>query len=295
MVVNQSTGCLGVWEAWCCPRLALQHLPSSQVACPRHLGTSPTPWDTRCSLPTWLHSTPLGLFPSAPPFCFSPLTFLKTTYRKGNSHTKATWYHPRRWCHFGSSYSCNNWDITQMKLRILPPNSQVCAPGRVPVSTERNDFYFPFPFGLIPLSTGLASHPQIVIIAFRNQISHFWNEFCSESFVFDTYAVSSLIGAQQLKVCQQDSSGKMVKDRSPVSTTIHILSLLLRLRQCCCHLSLLKVVTMAGLQLFIPSDGGYLSSEIGDPWLYPFSFRLLTRLTWIAKASLCQWKNNLGL
>ncbi|XP_070606136.1 transcription termination factor 2 [Erythrolamprus reginae] len=49
------------------------------------------------------------------------------------------------------------------------------------------------------------------------------------------------IGAQQFQTCRQDFSEKMVKERSPVSSTIHILSLLLRLRQCCCHLSLLKV------------------------------------------------------
>ncbi|KAL7983448.1 hypothetical protein Chor_000324, partial [Crotalus horridus] len=65
-------------------------------------------------------------------------------------------------------------------------------------------------------------------------------------------------GAQQFKMCQQDSSGKMVKDRSPVSTTIHILSLLLRLRQCCCHLSLLKVVFD---QANMNSEGISLSME----------------------------------
>uniref|UniRef100_A0A8D2LRS7 Transcription termination factor 2 n=1 Tax=Varanus komodoensis TaxID=61221 RepID=A0A8D2LRS7_VARKO len=40
---------------------------------------------------------------------------------------------------------------------------------------------------------------------------------------------------------QLNSFEKTAKDPPPTSTTIHILSLLLRLRQCCCHLSLLKV------------------------------------------------------
>ncbi|XP_070799895.1 transcription termination factor 2 [Pituophis catenifer annectens] len=66
------------------------------------------------------------------------------------------------------------------------------------------------------------------------------------------------IGTQQFKMCQQDPSGKMVKDRSPVSTTIHILSLLLRLRQCCCHLSLLKVALD---QANVNSEGISLSME----------------------------------
>ncbi|XP_060542153.1 transcription termination factor 2 [Pantherophis guttatus] len=66
------------------------------------------------------------------------------------------------------------------------------------------------------------------------------------------------IGTQQFKMCQQDPSGKMVKDRPPVSTTIHILSLLLRLRQCCCHLSLLKVALD---QANVNSEGISLSME----------------------------------
>uniref|UniRef100_A0A8C6XS36 Transcription termination factor 2 n=1 Tax=Naja naja TaxID=35670 RepID=A0A8C6XS36_NAJNA len=44
----------------------------------------------------------------------------------------------------------------------------------------------------------------------------------------------------------------------PVSTTIHILSLLLRLRQCCCHLSLLKVAVD---QANMNSEGISLSME----------------------------------
>ncbi|XP_032075789.1 transcription termination factor 2 isoform X2 [Thamnophis elegans] len=69
---------------------------------------------------------------------------------------------------------------------------------------------------------------------------------------------SLTMGAQQFKMGQQDSSGKMVKDRFPGSTTIHILSLLLRLRQCCCHLSLLKVALD---QANMNSEGVSLSME----------------------------------
>ncbi|XP_044297877.1 transcription termination factor 2 isoform X1 [Varanus komodoensis] len=46
---------------------------------------------------------------------------------------------------------------------------------------------------------------------------------------------------QQFTPGQLNSFEKTAKDPPPTSTTIHILSLLLRLRQCCCHLSLLKV------------------------------------------------------
>ncbi|XP_007425878.2 transcription termination factor 2, partial [Python bivittatus] len=66
------------------------------------------------------------------------------------------------------------------------------------------------------------------------------------------------MGAQQFKVCQEDSLGKMMKESPPVSTTIHILSLLLRLRQCCCHLSLLKVALD---QANMNSEGISLSLE----------------------------------
>nr|XP_060623120.1 transcription termination factor 2 [Anolis sagrei ordinatus] len=48
-------------------------------------------------------------------------------------------------------------------------------------------------------------------------------------------------GSQQFRPDQQNPVGKTSQDNTPISTTIHILSLLLRLRQCCCHLSLLKV------------------------------------------------------
>ncbi|XP_067322715.1 transcription termination factor 2 [Anolis sagrei] len=48
-------------------------------------------------------------------------------------------------------------------------------------------------------------------------------------------------GSQKFRPDQQNPMGKSSQDNTPISTTIHILSLLLRLRQCCCHLSLLKV------------------------------------------------------
>ncbi|XP_053168273.1 transcription termination factor 2 isoform X3 [Hemicordylus capensis] len=64
--------------------------------------------------------------------------------------------------------------------------------------------------------------------------------------------------AQQFRVGQQGSLGKADKDAPPVSTTVHILSLLLRLRQCCCHLSLLKVALD---QANLSSEGISLSLE----------------------------------
>ncbi|KAL8190829.1 UNVERIFIED_CONTAM: hypothetical protein K2H54_062335 [Gekko kuhli] len=64
--------------------------------------------------------------------------------------------------------------------------------------------------------------------------------------------------AQQFRDCQQDSMGKTNTDTPPVSTTVHILSLLLRLRQCCCHLSLLKTALE---QASLGSEGISLSLE----------------------------------
>ncbi|XP_054831071.1 transcription termination factor 2 [Eublepharis macularius] len=62
--------------------------------------------------------------------------------------------------------------------------------------------------------------------------------------------------SQQFQVGQQNSMGKT--DTPPVSTAVHILSLLLRLRQCCCHLSLLKVALD---QANLDSEGISLSLE----------------------------------
>ncbi|XP_015283720.1 PREDICTED: transcription termination factor 2 [Gekko japonicus] len=64
--------------------------------------------------------------------------------------------------------------------------------------------------------------------------------------------------AQQFRDGQQDSMGKTHTDTPPVSTTVHILSLLLRLRQCCCHLSLLKTALE---QASLDSEGISLSLE----------------------------------
>ncbi|KAJ6662260.1 hypothetical protein lerEdw1_012423 [Lerista edwardsae] len=64
--------------------------------------------------------------------------------------------------------------------------------------------------------------------------------------------------AQQFRHGQPNSSVKTDKDAPPISTTVHILSLLLRLRQCCCHLSLLKVALD---QANLNSEGISLSLE----------------------------------
>ncbi|XP_077198151.1 transcription termination factor 2 isoform X2 [Paroedura picta] len=64
--------------------------------------------------------------------------------------------------------------------------------------------------------------------------------------------------AQQFQDGQRDSVGKTSTDTFPGSTTVHILSLLLRLRQCCCHLSLLKTALE---QANLDSEGISLSLE----------------------------------
>ncbi|XP_052004348.1 transcription termination factor 2 isoform X1 [Xyrauchen texanus] len=62
--------------------------------------------------------------------------------------------------------------------------------------------------------------------------------------------------AQEFGMSQQDSLSS--SQQPPASSTIHILSLLLRLRQCCCHLSLLKkTLDQSELQ----GDGVALSLE----------------------------------
>uniref|UniRef100_A0A6J0T128 Transcription termination factor 2 isoform X1 n=1 Tax=Pogona vitticeps TaxID=103695 RepID=A0A6J0T128_9SAUR len=75
-------------------------------------------------------------------------------------------------------------------------------------------------------------------------------------------------------VGQQEALGKPGRDAPPISTTIHILSLLLRLRQCCCHLSLLKValdkanLNSEGISLSLEEQLNALTlseSESGDP------------------------------
>ncbi|XP_048350920.1 transcription termination factor 2 isoform X2 [Sphaerodactylus townsendi] len=64
--------------------------------------------------------------------------------------------------------------------------------------------------------------------------------------------------AHQFQAGQQDSMGKTKIDTPSVSTTVHILSMLLRLRQCCCHLSLLKVALE---KASLDSEGISLSLE----------------------------------
>ncbi|MBN3311580.1 TTF2 factor, partial [Atractosteus spatula] len=65
--------------------------------------------------------------------------------------------------------------------------------------------------------------------------------------------------AQEFVVCQRDVlAGAPQQSRAHATSTVHILSLLLRLRQCCCHLSLLrKTLDRAELQ----DEGIVLSLE----------------------------------
>uniref|UniRef100_A0A8C8RCB7 Transcription termination factor 2 n=1 Tax=Pelusios castaneus TaxID=367368 RepID=A0A8C8RCB7_9SAUR len=62
---------------------------------------------------------------------------------------------------------------------------------------------------------------------------------------------------QEFGTSQKDSLAVGSQSDSPVSSTVHVLSMLLRLRQCCCHLSLLKALDQANLN----SEGLSLSLE----------------------------------
>ncbi|NXP24357.1 TTF2 factor, partial [Scytalopus superciliaris] len=77
--------------------------------------------------------------------------------------------------------------------------------------------------------------------------------------------------AQEFGVSQKEFSAGS-QSASQVSSTVHILSVLLRLRQCCCHLSLLKValdqvnLNSEGLSLSIEEQLGALTlSELQTP------------------------------
>nr|XP_028582463.1 transcription termination factor 2 isoform X3 [Podarcis muralis] len=87
-------------------------------------------------------------------------------------------------------------------------------------------------------------------------------------------------GAQQFRCHPQGTLEKQSQDAPPVSTTIHILSLLLRLRQCCCHLSLLKValdptnLNSEGISLSLEEQLSALTlsepKDTSDPMVYLF-------------------------
>ncbi|XP_053242137.1 transcription termination factor 2 isoform X2 [Podarcis raffonei] len=87
-------------------------------------------------------------------------------------------------------------------------------------------------------------------------------------------------GAQQFRCHPQGTLEKHSQDAPPVSTTIHILSLLLRLRQCCCHLSLLKValdptnLNSEGISLSLEEQLSALTlsepNDTSDPMVYLF-------------------------
>lgn len=56
------------------------------------------------------------------------------------------------------------------------------------------------------------------------------------------FTLSVSLVAQEFGLSQADPALSSSQQAKQVSSTVHILSLLLRLRQCCCHLSLLKKV-----------------------------------------------------
>lgn len=57
--------------------------------------------------------------------------------------------------------------------------------------------------------------------------------------------------AQEFGLSQTASAASGSQQPQQASSTVHILSLLLRLRQCCCHLSLLKKVSSRALMIFL--------------------------------------------
>jgi len=69
------------------------------------------------------------------------------------------------------------------------------------------------------------------------------------------FCLASLAVAQEFGVSQKEFLAGS-QSACQVSSTVHVLSMLLRLRQCCCHLSLLKVVIAlycSGVGIFFKS------------------------------------------
>lgn len=67
------------------------------------------------------------------------------------------------------------------------------------------------------------------------------------------FCLPSLTVAREFGVSQKEFL-EGSQSASQVSSTVHVLSMLLRLRQCCCHLSLLKVV----IALYCSGVGGFV-------------------------------------
>lgn len=99
--------------------------------------------------------------------------------------------------------------------------------------------------------------------------------------------------AQEFGVSQADLAMSSSQQPQQASSTIHILSLLLRLRQCCCHLSLLKKVVTCSNMLNSPSTQTKATWKVHASVDFILSpLRLLTRRSFRVMGSSCLWRSS---
>lgn len=77
--------------------------------------------------------------------------------------------------------------------------------------------------------------------------------------------------AQEFGMSQADPAMSGSQQPPQASSTVHILSLLLRLRQCCCHLSLLKKVSTKWQTMTTKKKPKRLADGAHKPWLCSIS------------------------
>lgn len=108
--------------------------------------------------------------------------------------------------------------------------------------------------------------------------------------IYDSYVAFSAV-AHEFGVSQADTAVSASQQPPQATSTVHILSLLLRLRQCCCHLSLLqKVLTELCNQILVA--GGVKQSLVLKSLTLFFLFRLLTHRSFRGTESSCHWRSN---
>lgn len=99
--------------------------------------------------------------------------------------------------------------------------------------------------------------------------------------------------AQEFGMSQADPAASASQQPPQASSTVHILSLLLRLRQCCCHLSLLKKVEN---ELSKQILGTWVRNSVykaqTDFVLLVSPLRLLTPLSSRVTGSFCPWRSS---
>lgn len=97
--------------------------------------------------------------------------------------------------------------------------------------------------------------------------------------------------AQEFGLSQADSAVSSSHQPQQASSTVHILSLLLRLRQCCCHLSLLKKVSTCAVVNLDPCTEMHTNAKFAL-LCFCSSCRLLTPLSLTAMGLSCLWRSN---